>query len=81
LDKVKSNYFQGNAEGDEKEEDIKQLRRAAVAVRIRNVLCQFGLVDKRSEPFQERIEDDPQWLPSGPDPHNDEMGVMRFQKG
>jgi hypothetical protein len=60
---------------------VDKLRRAAVAVRVRNVQCQFGLVGKRSEPVQERIEDDPQWLPAGPDHRTNELGVMRFQKG
>jgi cyclophilin family peptidyl-prolyl cis-trans isomerase len=83
LDMVKSNYFQGggsNAE-QEDEEDDEDSRGVPLMRCVRNFLCQFGLAGKRSERFRAPIEDDPPWLPSGPDHRANEMGVMRFQKG
>jgi len=56
---------------------------------IRNFLCQFGLAGERSKQYKGRIQDDPQWLPAGPE-HRQHMlkredgtafSVRRFPKG
>jgi cyclophilin family peptidyl-prolyl cis-trans isomerase len=50
---------------------------------IQNSLCQFGL---NSDPtklkdFGDTIDDDPNWLPEGPDFRENEQGVKRFAAG
>ncbi|KAL3917892.1 MAG: hypothetical protein SGILL_004498 [Bacillariaceae sp.] len=50
---------------------------------IPNFLCQFGLSsskDKRKD-FDKTIQDDPNWLPEGPDHRENALGVKRFALG
>ena len=53
---------------------------------IKNFLCQFGLagdpsLNKQFNGKQNRLEDDPNWLPEGPTHRKNELGVKRFGRG
>jgi hypothetical protein len=81
LDMVKSNYFQGNAEGDEKEEDIGQPRRAAVAVRIRNVLYQIGLAGHAFRTVPRAYRGRPAVAAGGTGPPHQRVGRDEISEG
>jgi peptidyl-prolyl cis-trans isomerase A (cyclophilin A) len=48
---------------------------------IKGFLCQFGLAGPPSKEFDERLPDDPQWLPKGPEFRRNDAGVHRFAHG
>jgi peptidyl-prolyl cis-trans isomerase A (cyclophilin A) len=50
---------------------------------IKNFLCQFGLggPTKLQHAFSSTIQDDPNWLPEGPQHRMNEEHVMRYAKG
>lgn len=48
---------------------------------IKNFLCQFGLAGPPSKEFDQRMPDDPQWLPAGPKSRVNDNGVKRFAHG
>mmetsp|Transcript_9776 Transcript_9776/g.19863 ORF Transcript_9776/g.19863 Transcript_9776/m.19863 type:complete len:306 (+) Transcript_9776:137-1054(+) len=48
---------------------------------LKNFLCQFGLAGAASKQFDARIQDDPNWLPEGPDYKVNAAGVKRFARG
>ncbi|CAJ1941730.1 unnamed protein product [Cylindrotheca closterium] len=52
---------------------------------IKNFLCQFGLnsdpTAKQKLPTKGSIEDDPNWLPEGPNHRENKQGVKRFARG
>lgn len=45
--------------------------------------CQFGLSadPQATKEFEARIEDDPMWLPPGPDHRQNDQGVRRYPEG
>lgn len=50
---------------------------------MEDFLCQFGLNSdpEKSEKFDPELEDDPNWLPEGPEHTENEDGVKRFARG
>ena len=48
---------------------------------IHGFLCQFGLAGSASRQFSQTLEDDPNWLPEGPEHRKNKDGVHRFATG
>ena len=48
---------------------------------VHNFLCQFGLAGPPSKEFDNRLADDPNWLPEGPEHKVNSDGVKRFAQG
>jgi cyclophilin family peptidyl-prolyl cis-trans isomerase len=50
---------------------------------LRKFLCQFGLTadPEVTKPYGHSFDDDPNWLPEGPDFKQNKDGVQRFAKG